>query len=333
MVQAGKDAMKILITGANGMIGQHLARRLLKDGHEVTAFIWKSSSLEALKGLQGLDFAYGDVRELDSLKEAINGKDVVFHLAGVVHLPYKEEQTYFDVNVTGTENVLKACAENASLKKLVHCSSASCYAPNEDTISESFPCNSKYPYGKSKLEAEIKITDFAKKHPLPYVIVRPARVYGPGDMTLLPLFRMVKNGTYFHVGKMDSNMMPIHTDDMAEAFVRCIGAKDGEVYNAAGPEVITTRQFMEAVAKIENKKLPSISVPVSLVKLAAIITENIFGLMRKDPPLSLKKLKFFTVSEKYSTKKIEAELGFVPTIKIEKGLEELYKWYIDNKHL
>lgn len=322
--------MKILITGANGMIGQHLAKRLLKDGHEVTAFIWKSSSLGALKDSQGLDFAYGDVRDLNSLKEAIKDKEIVFHLAGVVHLPYKEEQTYYDVNVTGTENVLKACAENSSLKKIVHCSSVSCYAPSEDAITEDYPCNSKYPYGKSKLEAELKIKEFVKEHPLPYVIVRPARVYGSGDMTLLPLFRMVKKGTYFHVGKMDSNMMPIHTDDMSEAFVRCMGAKDGEIYNVAGPEVVTTRQFMEAVAKIENKKLPSISIPIPIVRLAAIITENIFGLIKKDPPLSIKKLKFFTVSEKYSTKKAESELGFVPTIKIEKGLEELYKWYVDN---
>ncbi len=325
--------MKILITGANGMIGQHLAKRLLRDGHDVTAFIWKSSNLGALKDLQGLSFAYGDVRDLDSLKEAVKGKEIVFHLAGVVHLPYKEEQTYFDVNVTGTENVLKACAENTSLKKLIHCSSASCYAPTTEVITETFPCGSKYPYGKSKLEAEIKIKEFVKEHPMNYVIVRPARVYGPCDMTLLPLFRMVKNGTYFHIGKMDSCMMPMHVDDMAEAFVRCMDAKDGEIYNIAGPEVITTRQFMDTVARIENKKIPHISIPVQIVKLAAIITENIYGLMKKDPPLSLKKLKFFTVSEKYSTKKAESELGFVPTVKIDKGLEDLYKWYTDNNLL
>lgn len=325
--------MKIIITGANGMIGQHLARRLLKDGHDVTAFIRKSSKLGMLGGLHGLKYAYGDVTEQSSLDEAIRGKDIVFHLAGIVHLPYKEEQAYYDVNVTGTENVLKACAENPSLKKLVHCSSVSCYAPSENAITEDYPCHSKYPYGKSKLEAELKIKEFAKEHPLPYVIVRPARVYGSGDMTLLPLFRMVKKGTYFHVGKMDSDMMPIHADDMAEAFVRCMDAKNGEAYNVAGPEVVTTRQFMEAVAKIEGKKLPSISVPLPIVKAVAIITETIFGLMKKDPPLSIKKLKFFTLSEKYSTKKIEDELGFVPTIKIEEGLEELYKWYLENSLL
>jgi nucleoside-diphosphate-sugar epimerase len=325
--------MKILITGANGLIGQNLVKRLVKEGHEVTALVRKTSKLNELKDILNLNLAYGDVRDLDSLREVMGGQEIVFHLAAIVHLPYKEKETYYDVNVKGTENVLIACSGNKTLKKLIHCSSVGCYAPLNEELHEDSPCHSQSLYGKSKYEAEKMIKKFVKSNPIHYVIIRPARVYGPGDLTLLPLFKMVKNGRFFNMGKMDAKMMPVHIDDMMDAFIQAMDLpiQDGQIYNIAGPEVVTVKKFMDTIANIMDKNIPKYSIPMPLVKSLAILVQGVFGIINKDPPISIKKLRFFTHSEIYSINKAKEELGFNPSIFIDKGLEDLYSWYKENK--
>ncbi|MEA3378821.1 MAG: NAD-dependent epimerase/dehydratase family protein [Nanoarchaeota archaeon] len=327
--------MKVLVTGANGLIGQHLVKRLLSQKHEVTAFVRKTSNLVMLKNFLNLKYAYGDVRDFESLDKAVQGKDIVFHLAAVVHLPYKEEQTYYDVNVNGTENVLKACLNNKNLKKLVHCSSVGCYAPSQNRIYEDSSCHSQSLYGLSKYMAEKLIKEFAKKYSLPYVVVRPARVYGPGDKTLLPLFEQVNKGRFVNFGKMDAKMMPIYVGDIVDAFIKCmeLPVKDGQVYNLAGPKVLTTKEFMDTLALVMDKKVSRLTIPMPIVKFIALMVENVFGILNKDPPISLKKLRFFTHSEVYDTKKAEEDLGFKPQVNLEQGLNALYDWYKKQKIL
>jgi nucleoside-diphosphate-sugar epimerase len=164
-------------------------------------------------------------------------------------------------------------------------------------------------------------------------MLRPARVYGPGDLTLLPLFKLVKKSRFVYLGKMDAKMMPIYVGDMVEAFVRTmeLSLPTGSVYNIAGNKVITSKEFMDTVARVIGKKIPSFSIPMTLVKFIAILCENIFALFDRDPPISLKKLRFFTHSEEYSTKKAKDELGFEATVSLEDGLKLLYQWYKEKK--
>ena len=100
--------MKCVVTGATGHIGNVLVRKLVEKGYEVTAFVRNTEKAEYLKNLD-IKFAYGDVRNIESLERAFNGAEIVFHLAGIIDIGNGNKKTMYEVNVEGSKNVVKAC--------------------------------------------------------------------------------------------------------------------------------------------------------------------------------------------------------------------------------
>ncbi|MBI1902896.1 MAG: SDR family NAD(P)-dependent oxidoreductase [Planctomycetia bacterium] len=179
---------KILVTGATGFIGQHLARALVERGDEVTCLKRKTSRVEALEKL-GVRLVEGDVTDAESLRPAVAGADIVFHLAGLTtafHLA-----GFLRVNEQGTRNLLEACAARPTPPVVIHVSSIAAAGPSqggqprkeEDTAA---PVSS---YGRSKRAGEIAARKFADRVPL--TIVRPPIIFGPGDRAVLEIFKPI----------------------------------------------------------------------------------------------------------------------------------------------
>jgi nucleoside-diphosphate-sugar epimerase len=174
--------MKIFITGANGFIGGNLCRRLAGEGHEIHALVRQENA--RMPTLPNVKFFQGDLTDLASIATAIRGCHQAYHVAGYAKLWAAKRKTFFDINVTGTENVLEA-ALKAGVKKLVFTSSCAVFGPSlNKPITEKDPRITAFnnDYDLSKSIAEARVIDYCKQG-LETVVVNPSRVYGPGETT------------------------------------------------------------------------------------------------------------------------------------------------------
>jgi nucleoside-diphosphate-sugar epimerase len=180
---------KVLVTGATGFIGQHLARALIERGDEVTALKRKSSRVEALEQL-GVKLVEGDVTDAESLRAAVAGADVLFHLAGLTTA--FNLAAFLKVNEQGTRNVMEACAARTNPPVVVHVSSIAAAGPSRPgkPHTEDGPSAPVSNYGRSKRAGEIAAQAFADR--LPLTIVRPPIIFGPGDRAVLEIFKPIR---------------------------------------------------------------------------------------------------------------------------------------------
>jgi len=187
--------MNILITGATGFIGKHLARAL-SEIYSVRCLVRKTSDISDLRNLN-VEMAHGDLLVKDSLESALDGIDLIYHLAGEVYSRKKDD--YYKGNILSTNNLLEICKEKG-IKRIIYLSSTAVYKPMADKIllTEESKCEPITFYGKTKLHAEQLI----KQHNVPWVIVRAPVIYGPHQPTLLnrfflDAFNKRKNSHYF----------------------------------------------------------------------------------------------------------------------------------------
>ncbi len=179
---------RVLLTGACGFIGSHLAERLLDEGCELRAFVYYNSFgsygwLEDLpkEKLNNIDIFMGDVRDPNGVRTAMKGIDVVFHLAALIGIPYSyhSPDSYVDTNIKGTLNILQAARDESVERVLVTSTSevygTAIYAP----IDEKHPKQGQSPYSATKIGADHMAESFYRSFDMPVTIVRPFNTYGP----------------------------------------------------------------------------------------------------------------------------------------------------------
>ena len=179
---------KILITGAGGFIGSHLTEELVRQGHDVRAFVrynsfnsWGWLDYAAPDIRKGLDIFSGDIRDPHGVKEATQGCDIVFHLAALISIPYSyhSSDTYVDTNVKGTLNIVQA-AKELGVAKIVHTSTSEVYGTAQFVpITEDHPLQGQSPYSASKIGADQIAMSFYTSFGTPVAIIRPFNTYGP----------------------------------------------------------------------------------------------------------------------------------------------------------
>jgi len=215
---------KVLVTGGSGFIGGHLVRALRKQGDEVTCLVRRTSPVARLERL-GVARMLGDVTDLESLKAAVAGKSVVYHLAGLVTGLHAREM--YRVNQGGTANVARACAERPEPPLLVYVSSLAAAGPStpERLRVETDPTEPISVYGRSKRAGEVAAQRYADR--VPITVIRPPIVLGEGDRVGLPLFQSVARwGVHVVGGLAPRRFSVIHADDLAEGLI--LAARRGE---------------------------------------------------------------------------------------------------------
>lgn len=225
--------MRMMVTGGCGFIGSHLAEHLISAGHEVVVidnlFSGSRQNIEHLDGLKGFEFAEADIRNLDEIKPYFDGVNYVFHLAGLADIVPSIEKPveYYEVNVTGTLNVL-TCASAAGASKFLYAASSSSYGiPDFYPTPETSPIAPQYPYALTKYMGEELVMHWSKVYGMHGISLRLFNVYGPRSRTsgaygaVLGVFlaQKLNNQPFTIVGDGAQSRDFTYVSDVVDAFV------------------------------------------------------------------------------------------------------------------
>lgn len=315
----------ILVTGAGGFIGHHLANDLTAKGHSVVGVDLKYPENQHQDGFRTV---VSDFRNWDQLRQLLSGVEIVFHLASAhlqISLPDSE---YWDINVYSLRPFLEL-ARQSGVQRFVHVSSVGVFG-NLDACpaDEQTACKPQSIYGETKLAGEVEVLKFSKETGFPVVVLRPAWVYGPGCPRTLKIYKTLRKGRFVMVGNGQNLRHPIYISDMLSAFHLSVEAESaiGETFVIGGDRTITTKEMLDSFCKVFDLSRPRIKIPLSLVRLLASGVEILFSLTRKEPPLSRRSLEFFHTNNSFDIFKARRILGFSPRLSFEAGLNESRPW-------
>jgi dihydroflavonol-4-reductase len=316
--------MRALVTGATGFVGSHLAEALRRRGDEVTALARSPSKAQALIAL-GARVLPGDLHDVAALERAAVGQDVVYHVAGMVAA--RNEAEFMWANRDGTKNVV-AAARAAGTARFVLISSLAAAGPSE----RGTPLNGQQParpvtaYGRSKLAAERTV----KESGLPWSIVRPPIVYGPGDREVLKLFRLARLRIAPVFGDGAQELSAVHAVDLAAALIAVgsIPATVERTYIPCHPEVFTTAQFGSAVGAAMGHTVIRIPIPKPVGRGLLTLTGTLASLTRKRTILTNDKAnEFFQPAWTGDPGPLTRDTGWSASYDLKRGLADTYDWY------
>ncbi len=314
---------KVLITGGSGYFGCLLRDLLLEKGDEVRVF----DLVDASDRPRGVAFAQGDIRDLDAVRRACRGVEVVYHNVAQVPLA-KDRHLFWSVNCGGTENLVRACVE-AGVRKLVHTSSSAVFGiPDKNPVGEQAEPMPAEDYGRAKLAAERVVRRYAEKEGLDATIVRPRTILGHGRLGIFQiLFDWVADGKRIPVlGRGDNHYQFIHADDLADACIRAAARPGFSIYHVGAERFGTMRQTLEALCAHAGTGSRVYSVPiapaVAFMKLTGLLGFSPFGPYHW---LMYGRSLYFDIS------KAKRELGWQPRWSNEEMICQSYDWYLAHR--
>jgi nucleoside-diphosphate-sugar epimerase len=324
--------VKVLVTGATGFTGGHLATTLAARGYEVRALV-RPRSVERFQQSQaaraGVLAVCGDLTDAQALAAAAAGTDVVYHIAATYREAGQPDSAYRDVNVRGTENVLHAALRGGA-RRVVHCSTGGVHGHiAHPPANEDAPFSPGDIYQETKLEAEKLAREFGGAHSFEVVVARPIGIYGPGDMRFLKMFRGLARGRFPMLGTGDVFYHLTFIDDLVEGFRLCgeVDAAAGRTYILAGPRYTTLNELVGLIARTLGVQPPRVHLPVWPFWTAGLLCEMICVPLRIEPPLYRRRVDFYTKSRAFDTTRARSELGYAPRVDLEEGIRRTAVWY------
>lgn len=312
--------MKILITGATGFIGSHLAKALAKN-NKISALVRKNSDINELKKLK-TGIAYGNLNDVNSLCRAVKGNDVVIHCAAL-HGNYSYRQIY-EANIIGTENLLKAC-EKSSVKKFIYFSSATTFGRIEGG-NEKSKRSPETDYAKTKLLGEKIAGDYMKKK-LSVTILIPPLVYGCHKRaSMIKWFRYIKKGYFLIFGNGKNKIEVVYIDDLVDAALRAVKSKKAanQKYIISG-QTTTMNDFTSEIAMTLKVRKPR-HIPKSIAYALGFFLGIIQMITGKDMPINATKVRNMSRSRSLDMSKAREELGYRPKTGIKEGIRKVIYW-------
>jgi dihydroflavonol-4-reductase len=321
-----------LVTGATGHVGNVLVRKLLERGENVRALILPGETRESIQDLD-VEAAAGDILNLDTLFQSMQGVHGVFHLAGVISIMPGPNPFVRKVNVDGTKNVLRAAMERGI--KMIYTSSIHAIQRVQDgVIDESIPYDMNNPYGvydRSKAEATLEVLKAAHAG-LEAVVACPTGVIGPYD------FRGSMMGTVIHDAAaakptlyVDGAYDFVDVRDVADGLISAAeNGMRGESYILSGQR-ISVRYMLETVREITGRHFFQMKIPFDLAKFAAIFTPLYYRFAHATPRFTPYSLEVLQSNSNISHAKATRELGYVPRSLYE-SIRDTVKWFLDKNN-
>ncbi len=327
--------MKIAITGATGFLGKSLAEDLAKKGHELYLHARSEEKSEAIKDLAA-KLIVSDICDKDAIKELVTGADVVVHTVSNFRSASGPPESYTEINLNGTINTFERARE-AGVKRFVHISTIGVLGDiKECPASETTEFNPGDNYQKTKLEAELYCRKQAEDESLEMklAVIRPCSLYGPGDMRMLKMFRMLKKGTFFVVGACDANFHAVYIDDLIAGIELAIDDdSNNEVYIMGGDKYISLKDYITIAAHAVGAKYPWIKIPFAPMYALSAVVEFACVPFGIEPPIFRRRVKFYRNNRAFDISKAKRELGYSPATSLEEGMKRTVEWYKANGYL
>jgi nucleoside-diphosphate-sugar epimerase len=278
----------------------------------------------------------GEIFDKETIHKAMEGVQYVFHVAAAFREAKSTEQDYWNVHVGSTQLLCAEALQQPDFKRFVHVSTMGVHGhianPPGDENSAFAPGDG---YQRTKAEADKWITEYAPKNNLPYTIIRPCAIYGPGERRLFKLFKMA-NKSYFPIlGKGKCWYHLVHVEDLVGGMMRSAVAESalGEAFIIGASEAIKLEDMAAIIARVYKNKLRIIRLPIGPFFLAGDLCEMLCKPFKIEPPIYRRRVAFYSKDRNFSTKKMQDVLGYKPRYENEAGIIESAKWYRDHDWL
>ena len=317
--------LKILVTGADGFIGSHLVEALIAEGVNVRAFCYYNSFnswgwLDTLskEKLNQIDIFTGDIRDPNGVRTAMQGMDMVFHLAALIAIPfsYHSPDAYIDTNVKGTLNVIQAARDLGTARILVTSTSEVYGTAQYIPIDEKHPRQPQSPYSASKIGADCIAESFYRSFDLPITIVRPFNTYGPRQSAraIIPtLITQLLNGKEeIQLGDLKPTRDFVYVKDTVRGFIEIAKSDQliGEDCNIATQSEISIGQLAEEMIQQINPQARIVQDPARMRPEKSEVY-RLYG----------------------SNEKIKEFSAWIPRYDLVKGLAETIDWFSEKENL
>lgn len=311
------NGKKVLVTGAGGFIASHLVERLVRDGAQVRAFVRYNSRNDvgmlrtvAAETFSQLEIMYGDLRDVEAVRNAVRGVDTAFHLGALIAIPYSyvNPREVADVNIMGTMNMLMAARE-FGIRRMVHTSTSEVYGTAQYVpIDEAHPLQGQSPYSASKIGADKISESFYRSFDVPVVTLRPFNTYGPRQSAraVIPtIITQALTRDEVKLGSLEPSRDFTFVTDTANGFVRV-----AEAENVLGEEI-----------NLGND---------NTIRIGDLV-EKIFGIIGKTPkvvtdPQRIRPGKSEVMKLWASNKKAQEMIGWEPRVTLDEGLRQTIEW-------
>ncbi len=320
----------VLLTGATGFTGQVLARKLVAQGASVRAIARSSSNVAALKDLP-ITWIRGDVFDPQTVNEAVRGVSYIMHVAAAYREAKITDETYSLVHVRSTQLLAEEAIKQPDFQRFVHLSTVGVHGHIENPpADEEYPFNPGDIYQRTKAEAELWIRNFSQERGLPLSVVRPAAIYGPGDMRLLKVFKMAKLPIVPLFGSSAGLYHLIHVEDLTNIIINAAvnPRAVGEVFIAGNPQPSRLAEMLKVIAdELGRPQVRLVRFPAWPLFLAADLCEALCKPLGIEPPLYRRRVAFFTKDRAFATQKVQEVLGYTRFVDAEDGLRTTARWY------
>lgn len=311
----------VLVTGATGFLGSRLSELLsTKENASVTGIGRNLNRVSHLKD-KGVTLQAVDLLDTEALKEAVEGKEFIFHTAAVLDA---DPETAQSVNVDATETLTKLAGE-AGVSRFVHVSTVGVYdMADRNEVDESTPLALEHPatYPRTKAQAEIRAQRMAEEYGLELSIVRPSMIYGPGHGVWSEgMFQNILDGNPVFLGDGSAHFNPIYIDDVVDAMIRCAKHPNaaGESFNVSAG-VTSWREFMSHYGELCDKEPKGL--PLFVARLMAF-ANKIPGITT---PIDRGFIEMANSYKRFPTQKALEILGWEPQMPLEEGLKKTRQW-------
>ncbi len=321
---------KILITGAGGFIGSHLAELCVESGYSVKAFLRYNSKsdwgwLEKSPYKNSIEIITGDIRDYDSVLNVLKDCESVFHLAALIGIPYSyvSPKAYIDTNIVGTYNVLQASRE-LNLKNVLVTSTSETYGTAQYVpIDELHPMVGQSPYSASKIAADQLAISYHRSFDVPVKIVRPFNTYGPRQSAraIIPtiITQILSGQKDIKLGSLEPTRDLTFVKDTAQGFIEIYKSEKlfGEITNIGMGQEISIGNLVHLISRVMNVEI-TITAETQRVRPANSEVERLFCGNQK------------IINNTQWRPKYSLESGLIETIEFLKKNLTLYKSNIYN---
>ncbi|MGE3843718.1 MAG: NAD-dependent epimerase/dehydratase family protein [Vicinamibacterales bacterium] len=320
---------RVLITGATGFTGTALTRLLLSHGAVVCAIARPSSNLAPLAGTP-VEWVRGEVDDPATIRTAARDVQYIFHVAAAYRHAGVSDDVYERVHVRSTERLAREVAGRSEFQRFVFVSTIGVHGHiasppgNEDT-----PFAPGDLYQRTKAEAETWLRDEAATLGLPYTIVRPCAIYGPGDTRLLKVFRMAARGWFLALGTGRTLYHLVHVDDLVAIIERAAlhPRALSRAFIAGASEPIRLDDMAHTIGGSLGRTVRIVRCPAGPVFVLADLCERVCKPLGLEPPLHRRRVAFYTKDRAFDTSRVRRELGYECRVSNADGLASTARWY------